>query len=115
MTGWWIYLLVILGFGMLPVYVMQNGAPAITRKKAMRTSKNKLAILILRKFWILHGLNTIIGSSALIYQIETWNDDVNIVRVALIVTFLLSALFSGIMASIPAYVMTKHWKHNAGR
>jgi len=105
-----IYLLLVSGLATLPVYVMNNGTPTITRKKAIKYTHNKISLYLLKKFWILHGLTVIVESCALIYLMEKWYDEGTVVKAGLVVLFVACGIFSGIMSATPAYILTKHWK-----
>ena len=105
-----IYLLLVSGLATLPVYVMNNGTPTITRKKAIKYTHNKISLYLLKKFWILHGLTVIVESCALIYLMEKWYDENVNVKIGLVVLLLVCVIFSAVMAAMPAYILTKHWK-----
>lgn len=107
-----IYFLIFIGMAILPVYIVSNGAPAITRKKALQRATNlgKIQTLMLRRFWLFHGLITCITTATLILLIEKWHSNPAGLNIVLILICLALITFSGILASMPTYVMVKYWK-----
>ena len=109
-----IYPLLVIGLATLPVYVMNNASPMITRKKAIKYADSKISLYLLKRFWVLHGLTVAVESCTLIYLMEEWHDQETAVKVGLVVLLLACAVFSAVIASMPAYILTKHWKRQSG-
>ena len=108
----YVYFLLVVGLVILPSYIMSNAGPAITRKKALQIGGDfgKFKNILLRRFWIIHILNTFVMSAVIIFVIETWNGNPAILNIIFIAVFICSVALSGVLVSIPAYIVVKHWK-----
>lgn len=108
----YVYFLLVVGLAILPIYIMSNASPAITRKKALKIGGDfgKFKNILLRRFWIIHILNTFVMSAAIIFLIETWKENPAILNIIFVILFICSIALSGVLASMPAYIIVKHWK-----
>ena len=111
-----LYILLVAGLIMLPLYIYSRGGPEITRTKALRLLKKDKVIFIsiLSNFWKLYIINTLISSTALLFTLDKWSKNSIWINLSLILVFILSIIFSGLLVSLPSYVMVKHWRSLQG-
>lgn len=104
--------LIILGILILPIYISNRGSPIITRKRALNVAKNERSryVIFLEYFWQIQIILSIVLSSMVIMIINGW-EYYSIENKALLLILSFVLLFSsGFLSSIPAMVMTNHWR-----
>jgi len=106
------YLLLIAGFILLPIYMSNRGSPLITRKKALKIASHEQRFFaqLLKSFWLIHLAISLLISTVVILIIENWNSNSSIGNVILLTLAGILFVLSGTLASLPSYVILKDWK-----
>ncbi|MCA0978714.1 hypothetical protein LCM19_10095 [Qipengyuania flava] len=111
MQEYQLFLSILFSLWMYPIYIMNLGSSSTSRKRALAVADpGKKLVSLVRNFWIIHPACTLVASYCLTEAISGWHKNSAFITAFLVVTAFSCGLASGLIASLPAYILVKEWK-----